>query len=77
MSSLLCLILDSACEASDTDEGHGGRKEILFTIPNHDENVQLKTSFQIYDMSNYIEMNHKNQCEFQITASKKQVEKKS
>ena len=75
MSISLCLILEPACEASDTDESHAGREEILFTVPNNDENVQLKTSFQIYDMSNYIEMKHRNQCEFQITASKQQVEK--
>ena len=50
--------------ASAIDESHAGRGDIMFTVPNNDENVQFKTSFQIYDMSNYIEMNHRNQCEF-------------
>ena len=75
MSILLCLILEPTCEATDTDESNAGRGEIVSTVPNNDENVQLRTSFQIYDMSNYIETNHRNQCEFQITASKKTSQK--
>ena len=61
------LIAESTWKTSITIKNNTGIEEVIFKIPDNAGNGKHKTYIQLCNTSYYVEMVHRNQCEFQTT----------